>query len=98
MVLLRGGIGLEGFTPNSHTVSVSVLENTLTDATTSGSAGIFDWGGGLVTASIEGNSISQWDNGIFLEVGTSIGGYDISENLMFSNTGYNLHNNVTSIQ
>ncbi|MFA6184601.1 MAG: fibronectin type III domain-containing protein [Candidatus Shapirobacteria bacterium] len=90
----RGGISLEGFTPNSHTVGVSVLENTLTGDGTSNSSAIFDLGDGAVTTSITGNNISGWDKGIFLDVGTSIGGYEITENLIFSNTSYNLRNNT----
>ncbi|MDD3002864.1 MAG: fibronectin type III domain-containing protein, partial [Candidatus Shapirobacteria bacterium] len=92
----RGGISLEGFTPNSHTVGVSVLENTLTGDGTSNSSAIFDLGGGAVITSITGNNISGWDKGIFLDVGTSIGGYDITENLIFSNTSYNLRNNTAN--
>jgi len=92
-----GGICMEGWTPNSNTVSAEITDNTLTGDGTSGSVGIFDWGGGTVTASVTGNSISNWNNGIFLEDGVSISGYDISENLIFDNTTYNLHNNDASI-
>jgi len=87
-----GGICLEGWTPNSHTVSVEVTDNTLNGDTTVGSAGIFDWGGGTVTALITGNDIYDWNNGIFLEDDVVVGGYNISENSIFNNSNYNLWN------
>lgn len=92
----NGGICMQGWYPDGHTVNATITNNTITGPNSYW--GIYDYpmyGSGTVTATISGNSISGQNAGIAFIYGTPVAGYTITGNSISGNSSAGLNNEGT---